>query len=153
MPIVCLRPLRFVGVCAVVDKMILMQMLHCVVGVQAVTLRRMKNDTFEGKPLIVLPPKTVTVEHLQFSAQEDAIYAAFEEQSRLDFNEYLRVGFGANYSHILVQLNLLLWPVACCAGQQTPDRSVALFRCILAQVGFLARFESQFPRGSLFLGI
>ncbi|CAL8469222.1 g8763 [Coccomyxa elongata] len=73
-------------------------------AMQAVTLRRMKNDMFEGKPLIVLPPKTVAVEQLRFSEQEDAIYAAFEEKSRLDFNEYLRVGFGANYSHILVLL-------------------------------------------------
>ena len=71
--------------------------------VQAVTLRRMKNDMYDGKPLIELPPKTVTVEQLRFSEQEDAIYAAFEEKSRLDFKEYLRVGFGANYSHILVR--------------------------------------------------
>ncbi len=74
------------------------------VDVQAVTLRRMKNDMFQGRPLIVLPPKTVAVEQLRFSEQEDVIYAAFEEKSRLDFKEYLRVGFGANYSHILV------WP-------------------------------------------
>ncbi|BDA45031.1 Helicase-like transcription factor [Coccomyxa sp. Obi] len=73
-------------------------------AMQAVTLRRMKNDMFDGKPLIVLPPKIVAVEHLRFSEQEDAIYAAFEEKSRLDFKEYLRIGFGANYSHILVLL-------------------------------------------------
>lgn len=70
---------------------------------QAVTLRRMKSDQYNGQPLVVLPPKVITLSEVQFSEEEEAIYRAFEEKSQLDFKEYVRKGFGANYSHILVR--------------------------------------------------
>ncbi|KAK9908100.1 hypothetical protein WJX75_002756 [Coccomyxa subellipsoidea] len=73
-------------------------------AMRAVTLRRMKSDQYNGQPLVVLPPKVITVSEMQFSEEEEAIYTAFEDKSQLDFKEYVRKGFGANYSHILVLL-------------------------------------------------
>ena len=63
----------------------------------------MKSDEYEGQPLVVLPAKVIALQQMQFSEEEEAIYRAFEEKSQLDFKEYVREGFGANYSHILVR--------------------------------------------------
>ncbi len=63
----------------------------------------MKSDEYKGQPLVVLPAKVIALRQMQFSEEEEAIYRAFEEKSQLDFKEYVRKGFGANYSHILVR--------------------------------------------------
>ena len=47
-------------------------------GAQAVTLRRVKSDQYNGRPIVVLPPLEVNVESLLFSEEEEAIYTAFE---------------------------------------------------------------------------
>lgn len=65
-------------------------------------LRRMKSDKVNGRPLVVLPPKIVTIEQIRMSPEEEAIYKAFEERSQVKFQRYVREGFRANYSHILV---------------------------------------------------
>lgn len=84
---------------------------------QAVTLRRMKSDQYNGQPLVVLPPKVITVSEMQFSEEEEAIYTAFEDKSQLDFKEYVRKGFGANYSHILVRPLLRSWSWSLATGE------------------------------------
>ena len=56
-----------------------------ILGAQAVTLRRVKSDQYNGRPIVVLPPLEVNVESLLFSEEEEAIYTAFEAkmQARL----------------------------------------------------------------------
>ena len=36
-----------------------------------------------GQPMVVLPPKDVSVDHLVFSEEEEAIYMAFEAQTQV----------------------------------------------------------------------
>lgn len=56
---------------------------HTHVMAQAVTLRRVKDDQYMGQPMGVLPPKDVSVDHLVFSEEEEAIYTAFEAQTQV----------------------------------------------------------------------
>ena len=51
-------------------------------GAQAVTLRRVKSDQYNGRPIVVLPPLEVSVESLLFSKEEEAIYLAFEAKTQ-----------------------------------------------------------------------
>lgn len=79
---------------------------------KAILLRRMKTSLIDGKPIIILPPKTEEVTHVVFSDDEQAFYTALESKSRLQFNKYLRANsVGKNYSNILV---LLLRLRQCC---------------------------------------
>jgi SNF2 family DNA or RNA helicase len=79
---------------------------------KAILLRRMKTSLIDGKPLIVLPPKTEEVTHVVFSEDEQQFYNALESRSQLQFNKYLRANtVGKNYSNILV---LLLRLRQCC---------------------------------------
>ena len=56
---------------------------HTHVMAQAVTLRRVKDDQYMGQPIVVLPPKDVSVDHMVFSEEEEAIYTAFEAQTQV----------------------------------------------------------------------
>jgi hypothetical protein len=56
---------------------------HTHVVAQAVTLRRVKDDQYMGRPMVVLPPKDVSMDHLVFSEEEEAIYTAFEAQMQV----------------------------------------------------------------------
>ena len=56
---------------------------HTHVVAQAVTLRHVKDDQYMGRPMVVLPPKDVSVDHLVFSEEEEAIYTAFEAQTQV----------------------------------------------------------------------
>ncbi len=55
------------------------------VYVKAVTLRRVKNDLYNGRPIVVLPPLEVRVNSLVFTAEEEAIYMAFEAKTQVHF--------------------------------------------------------------------
>lgn len=50
---------------------------------QAVTLRRVKTEQYNGRPMVTLPPSTVSVDHLVFSPEEEAIYSAYEAQTQV----------------------------------------------------------------------
>ena len=52
-------------------------------GAQAVTLRRVKSDQYNGRPIVVLPPLEVSVESLLFSEEEENIYLAFEAKMQV----------------------------------------------------------------------
>ncbi|KAK4200603.1 putative ATP-dependent helicase [Triangularia verruculosa] len=80
---------------------------------KAIMLRRMKTSEIDGKPILILPPKTERSEFVEFSADEKQFYQDLETRSQVVFNKYLRAGtVGRNYSNILVLL--LRLRQACC---------------------------------------
>ncbi|OIW33112.1 hypothetical protein CONLIGDRAFT_162875 [Coniochaeta ligniaria NRRL 30616] len=88
-----------------------MQQLRIVL--KAIMLRRMKNSTIDGKPILTLPPKTELIQNCVFSEDEQNFYQQLETKSQVIFNKYLRAGtVGKNYSHVLVLL--LRLRQACC---------------------------------------
>ncbi|KAK7209286.1 hypothetical protein V2G26_016464 [Clonostachys chloroleuca] len=80
---------------------------------KAIMLRRKKNSTIDGRPILRLPPKTEETVHVKLTQDELDFYKQLEEKSQVIFNKYLRDGsIGKNYSHILVLL--LRLRQACC---------------------------------------
>ncbi|CAG8470192.1 11603_t:CDS:10 [Dentiscutata heterogama] len=68
-------------------------------------LRRTKDSKLDGKPLLVLPEKTVSFVKQEFSRDEREFYDALEKRSRIAFNRYLKEGSVLkNYAYILVML-------------------------------------------------
>ncbi|KAF7976186.1 hypothetical protein HWV62_7352 [Athelia sp. TMB] len=57
-----------------------------------VLLRRKKDSQLDGKRLIELPSKTVSLEKLEFTDEERAIYQMVETRSQNTFNRFLRAG-------------------------------------------------------------
>lgn len=80
---------------------------------KATMLRRKKNSTLDGKPILKLPEKTEEVVYAELSPDERDFYGQLEKKSQVLFNKYLRDGsVGKNYSNILVLL--LRMRQACC---------------------------------------
>ncbi|VUC30344.1 unnamed protein product [Clonostachys rosea] len=80
---------------------------------KAIMLRRKKNSTIDGRPILRLPPKTEETVHVELTKDELDFYKQLEQKSQVIFNKYLRDGsVGKNYSHILVLL--LRLRQACC---------------------------------------
>jgi hypothetical protein len=50
---------------------------------QAITLRRLKTDQYNGQVLCQIPAKHTTTVRLPFSAEEAAIYMAYEEKTQV----------------------------------------------------------------------
>lgn len=112
---------------------------------KAIMLRRTKESTYEGKPILVLPKRETVVENPVFSEDEQQFYKALEQQSQLQFNKYLRAGtVGTSYSAILVLL-LRLRQAAChphlikdfgvsAAADVSPDRLLELAAQLSEQV-------------------
>ncbi|KAI9345683.1 SNF2 family N-terminal domain-containing protein [Obelidium mucronatum] len=80
---------------------------------KAICLRRTKNSTLDGRPIIVLEPKTVELVEAHFTPAEREFYQSLEKKTLLKFNAYLKAGtVMQNYSNILVLL--LRLRQACC---------------------------------------
>lgn len=80
---------------------------------KAILLRRTKDSTIDGEPIIKLPPKTEEQVHAIFNEDEQAFYTELETKSKVTFNRYLKAGtVGKNYSNVLVLL-LRLRQAAC----------------------------------------
>jgi SNF2 family DNA or RNA helicase len=80
---------------------------------KAILLRRTKSSQIDGKPILVLPPKTEEIVHAIFNEDEQAYYSGLEDRTRVQFNKYVKSGtIGKNYSNILVLL-LRLRQAAC----------------------------------------
>ncbi|KAF7300275.1 SNF2 family DNA-dependent ATPase [Mycena kentingensis (nom. inval.)] len=68
-------------------------------------LRRTKNSTLEGEPLLKLPPKEVLLVRLHFSDEEREIYDSFETRSEIRLNRFIRAGTVVkNHAAILVMI-------------------------------------------------
>lgn len=72
---------------------------------RSILLRRTKDSTIDGEPIIKLPPKTEEVVHAIFDEDQQNYYTALESKSKVTFNKYLKAGtVGKNYSSVLVLL-------------------------------------------------
>ena len=69
--------------------------------VEAMMLRRLKTDMIDGKPLVNLPKKTVTLKELDFTSEERRIYDAYENNAKMIIEKYMKKGtLLRNYAHI-----------------------------------------------------
>lgn len=105
----CLNPSK--GASSGYQRSAAMQKLRAVL--KSLMLRRLKTSKINGQPILTLPSKTEINEQVSFSADERSWYRTTEDNSRVQFNKYLRAGtVGKNYSSILVLL--LRLRQACC---------------------------------------
>ncbi|TVU34893.1 hypothetical protein EJB05_16749 [Eragrostis curvula] len=75
------------------------------VVLKTVMLRRTKATMLDGKPIINLPPKTVSLKTVDFTDQERSFYNTLEAESREQFKEYAAAGtVKQNYVNILLML-------------------------------------------------
>lgn len=88
-------------------------MLKLQAFLKAIMLRRVKGSLIDGKPIVVLPPKTEEIQHVVFDEDEQEFYNTLENKTKVQFSKYMRAGtVGKNYSNILVLL--LRLRQACC---------------------------------------
>ncbi|KAM7463253.1 hypothetical protein LguiA_031374 [Lonicera macranthoides] len=72
---------------------------------RAIMLRRTKGTLIDGEPIINLPPKTIHLDKVDFSAKERAFYSKLETDSRTQFKAYAAAGtVNQNYANILLML-------------------------------------------------
>jgi SNF2 family DNA or RNA helicase len=90
---------------------------------RAILLRRTKQSTIDGKPILQLPPKTTSEERIAFGEDELIFYKALESNAQIQFNKFLQNGtggnIGKNYSNALVLL--LRLRQACCHPRLVVD--------------------------------
>ncbi len=80
---------------------------------RAIMLRRTKNSTIDGQPIIDLPPKVEEQVHVVFNEDEAAFYNDLERDSQVRLSRYFRDGaVGKKYTVILTLL--LRLRQACC---------------------------------------
>ncbi|EPS41398.1 hypothetical protein H072_4696 [Dactylellina haptotyla CBS 200.50] len=92
---------------------------------KAIMLRRKKDSTIDGKPLLVLPEKHIELVHPIFSEDENELYQAVEQKVTLRFNKYLESGsVSRNYTYVL--LLLLRLRQVCCHPKMIKDLSMKI---------------------------
>lgn len=81
---------------------------------ERILLRRTKDmQTTDGQPLVALPPKTVTIDRVEFSDDEQSLYSWIYAKVKGSFRKSLDQGQGLrNYTTILAQI--LRLRQACC---------------------------------------
>lgn len=68
-------------------------------------LRRTKTQEIDGKPIIVLPPRTVDIIQCEFDDEERAFYQAVEARTSLAMNKFVEQGsVMSNYTSVLILL-------------------------------------------------
>ncbi|KAI0632702.1 SNF2 family N-terminal domain-containing protein [Trametes polyzona] len=55
-----------------------------------IMLRRSKNATIEGKPILELPAKDVEIVRIEFSKDEREVYDSFEKRAQVQINRFIR---------------------------------------------------------------
>ncbi|EJD48096.1 hypothetical protein AURDEDRAFT_113300 [Auricularia subglabra TFB-10046 SS5] len=73
-----------------------------------ILLRRNKNSTVDGKPILELGPKTITIHKLDFSPREREIYDALEKRQQEKLNRILERGRLAKEYHFILVMILRL---------------------------------------------
>ncbi|GJZ94134.1 helicase [Tanacetum coccineum] len=72
---------------------------------QTIMLRRTKGTRLKGEPIISLPPKTIMLKKVDFTAEERGFYQSLEAEARAQFEEYAAAGtVKQNYINILLML-------------------------------------------------
>ncbi|CUS15134.1 unnamed protein product [Tuber aestivum] len=113
------RPLKSKSERAVSSALLKLQAL-----MKAVLLRRTKDSTIDGKPILTLPDKNIEMVYAVLSPDEQQFYQALQDKSKILYNKYLRAGtVGRNYSNILVLL--LRLRQACCHPHLIRDIEMA----------------------------
>ncbi|KAJ1975953.1 hypothetical protein H4R35_002908 [Dimargaris xerosporica] len=80
---------------------------------KSLSLRRRKQDTLDGRPILCLPEKQALLDQVVFSDPEAQFYQSIEQRTQKDFNELVeRNAVMDNYGHIL--LLILRLRQACC---------------------------------------
>ncbi|KAJ7145709.1 SNF2 family N-terminal domain-containing protein [Mycena epipterygia] len=70
---------------------------------KSLLLRRTKNSTLEGEPILTLPPKDIEIVKLQFSEEERELYDSFEKRTKIRLNKFIRDGtLVKNHAAVLV---------------------------------------------------
>ncbi|KAJ3930944.1 MAG: SNF2 family DNA-dependent ATPase [Lentinula lateritia] len=68
-------------------------------------LRRTKNSTLEGEPILKLPPKEIQLVKLDFSVDERECYDSFEKQSKIRLNKFIKERtLVKNHTYVLVMI-------------------------------------------------
>ncbi|PFX35045.1 helicase-like transcription factor [Stylophora pistillata] len=83
-----------------------------------ISIRRLKTDQDEGRPLVKLPPRTVVIQEVELSEEERKLYDSMQKHGQLIIKKYLQNGTVlAKYAHcfaILMRLRqLCLHPKLC----------------------------------------
>ena len=60
--------------------------------IQSISLRRIKSMQFEGKPLITLPEKTITLHTVTLTADEQKVYDALATEARQKIEGFIEEG-------------------------------------------------------------
>ncbi|KAL4563176.1 hypothetical protein LXL04_027212 [Taraxacum kok-saghyz] len=72
---------------------------------KTIMLRRTKSTLVKGKPIISLPPKTITLKKVEFIDEERRFYRSLEAESCAQFAKYAAAGtVNQNYVNILLML-------------------------------------------------
>ncbi|XP_076940885.1 helicase-like transcription factor CHR28 [Bidens hawaiensis] len=72
---------------------------------KTIMLRRTKGTLLKGEPIISLPPKTIILKRVDFSAEERSFYHSLEAEARALFEKYAAAGtVKENYVNILLML-------------------------------------------------
>ncbi|KAI3986350.1 hypothetical protein MKX01_002195 [Papaver californicum] len=75
------------------------------VVLKTILLRRTKDTLINNKPIITLPPKSISLMKVELSTEERSFYSQLETRSSDQFMEYVRAGtISQNYANILVLL-------------------------------------------------
>ncbi|KZP27972.1 hypothetical protein FIBSPDRAFT_917816 [Athelia psychrophila] len=80
---------------------------------QPLMLRRTKNSTLEGEPIIKLPPKSIELVTLDFSAEERDVYDSFERRSKIQLNRFIR-NHSIMKNHAIILVMILRMRQLCC---------------------------------------
>ncbi|BEJ17181.1 hypothetical protein CspHIS471_0605820 [Cutaneotrichosporon sp. HIS471] len=82
---------------------IAMKRLHVIL--KAIMLRRTKDATIDGKPILNLPQRNVDVVECEFDSDERAFYTALEAKTSVAFNKFVSAGaVMGNYTSVLTLL-------------------------------------------------
>ena len=80
----------------------------------------------DGSPIVLLPPRSVTIEWLLFTPEERDFYDALRTQSRVKFDAFVAEGRVLNnYAHVLAML-LQVSPTLTLTLTQTPTLALTL---------------------------
>ncbi|XP_074614722.1 helicase-like transcription factor [Acropora palmata] len=84
-----------------------------------ISIRRLKSDKDEGKPLVKLPPRTVVIQEVELSRKERDLYDSMQKDGQLIIRRYLQDGVVLQkYAHcfaILLRLRQLCLHPSLCA--------------------------------------
>lgn len=67
-------------------------------------LRRKKTDMVNGKPILVLPPRTVALVECEFEQDERDFYKAMAERTEVTLSKFAKSGASNTFTSVLVLL-------------------------------------------------